>query len=69
MKNIEQINNMTKDIKEQILQIVQNQTYSLTQKNILMKPLIEEDKVLKDTIKKLTKIKNSDFFGACNGKN
>jgi hypothetical protein len=65
MKSIKTINELIENIRVKIMKLVENQSISLTQKNQLMQPLIEEDKVLKHTLVYLEKIKNTDYAGKC----
>jgi len=65
MKMIEAINNRIKEIEVEVLAAVDNQKLSLTEKNILMEPLVEEKKVLEHTLAYLEKIKNTDYKGKC----
>lgn len=60
------IEQRTQEIKKEILKTVDNQSFSLTQKNLIMQPLIDENKVLMETLQKLEVIKNTNYFGLCN---
>lgn len=66
MKMIKQIEDRIKEIKQEIMTLVDNQTISLTKKNTLMQPLIEESKVMEHTLIYLNKIKNTNYQGLCN---
>jgi hypothetical protein len=65
-KSINFIDNRLNDIRNEIMAIIDNQKLSLTQKNILMQPLVEEKKVLEQTLNHLKKIKNTNYKGLCN---
>ncbi|MEA3315564.1 MAG: hypothetical protein U9Q30_06915 [Campylobacterota bacterium] len=65
MKMIKQIEDRIEEIKDEIMLLVDNQTISLTQKNTLMQPLIEESKVMEYTLVYLNKIKNTNYQGLC----
>jgi len=67
MKSIEFINNHLDNIRNEVMALVDNQKLSLTQKNILMQPLVEEKKVLEHTLVYLEKIKNTNYKGLCQG--
>jgi hypothetical protein len=67
MKMINIINERQIEIKDEIMKLVDNQKISLTQKNILMQPLVEEKKVLDHTLVYLEKIKNTNYKGLCQG--
>jgi len=67
MKSINMINNRLNEIKVEVMKLVENQKLSLTDKNILMQPLVEEKKVLEHTLIYLEKIKNTDYKGLCQG--
>jgi len=67
MKMIEIINERLKEIRVEVLKLVDNQSISLTQKNALMQPLVEEKKVLEHTLVYLEKIKNTNYKGLCGG--
>jgi len=67
MKMIKIINNQINDIEKEVLETVDNQKLSLTEKNIIMQPLIEEKKVLEHTLVYLEKIKNTNYQGLCGG--
>ena len=63
--------NITKErleeIKAEVMALVENQKLSLTEKNMLMQPLVEEKKVLENTLASLEKIKNTNYKGFCGG--
>jgi hypothetical protein len=65
-KSINFIDNRLNDIRNEIMAIIDNQKLSLTQKNILMQPLVEEKKVLEQTLNHLKNIKNTNYKGLCN---
>jgi len=67
MKSIDMINNRLDEIKNEVMALVDNQKISLTQKNILMQPLVEEKKVLEHTLVYLQKIKDTNYKGLCGG--
>ena len=67
MKMIKIINERLSEIKSEVMQIVDNQSLSLTIKNQQMQPLVEEKKVLEHTLVYLEKIKNTDYKGLCQG--
>jgi len=67
MKMIKIINERLKEIRVEVLELVDNQSISLTQKNALMQPLVEEKKVLEHTLVYLEKIKNTNYKGLCGG--
>ena len=66
MKMIKVINERLEEIREEVLALVENQSISLTEKNSLMEPLVEEKKVLEHTLVYLEKIKNTNYQGLCN---
>lgn len=65
MKMIKVLNDRIKEIEKEVMKSVENQKLSLTQKNIIMQPLVEEKKVLEHTLVYLEKIKNTDYKGQC----
>ncbi len=67
MKMIKIINDRLKEIREEVLALVDNQKISLTDKNALMEPLVEEKKVLDHTLVYLEKIQNTNYKGLCGG--
>jgi len=67
MKMIDIINDRVDEIKDEVLALVDNQKISLTDKNALMQPLVEEKKVLEHTLVYLEKIKNTNYKGLCGG--
>lgn len=67
MKMISIINDRIKEISSEVMALVDNQKLSLTDKNMLMQPLVEEKKVLEHTLVYLEKIKNTDYKGLCHG--
>jgi len=67
MKMIEVINNRIEEIRVEVMALVDNQKISLTNKNILMQPLVEEKKVMEHTLVYLEKIKNTNYKGLCQG--
>lgn len=66
MKMIKKIEDRIQEIKDEIMLLVDNQTISLTKKNQLMQPLVEESKVMEHTLVYLNKIKNTNYEGLCN---
>ncbi|MEA3512640.1 MAG: hypothetical protein U9R37_03465 [Campylobacterota bacterium] len=67
MKMIIIINDRLEEIKKDVISLVENQSISLTEKNALMQPLVEEKKVIEHTLVYLEKIKNTDYKGLCGG--
>jgi hypothetical protein len=67
MKSINMINERISEIGVEVMALVDNQKISLTDKNALMQPLVEEKKVLEHTLVYLEKIKNTDYKGLCHG--
>jgi hypothetical protein len=67
MKSIDIINERLEEIRIDVMALVDNQKISLTDKNVLMQPLVEEKKVLEHTLVYLEKIKNTDYRGLCHG--
>ncbi len=67
MKMINVINDRIEEIKEEVIHLVENQSISLTEKNALMQPLVEEKKVMEHTLVYLEKIKSTNYKGLCGG--
>ena len=67
MKMIEILNNRIEEIRVEVMKLVDNQSISLTEKNSLMQPLVEEKKVMEHTLVYLEKIKNTNYKGLCGG--
>ena len=67
MKMINIINERLEEIRTEVMALVDNQSISLTDKNSLMQPLVEEKKVLEHTLVYLEKIKNTNYKGLCGG--
>ena len=67
MKMINTINERLQEIRDEVLALVDNQKISLTKKNTLIQPLVEEKKVLEHTLVYLEKIKNTNYRGLCSG--
>lgn len=67
MKMIQIINDRIEEISSEVMALVDNQKLSLTDKNMLMQPLVEEKKVLEHTLVYLEKIKNTNYKGLCHG--
>ena len=67
MKMITILDDRLLEIRGEVLQLVDNQSISLTEKNTLMQPLVEEKKVLEHTLVYLEKIKNTNYKGLCGG--
>ncbi len=65
MKMIKIINERLKEIRDEVLALVDDQKMNLTKKNQLMQPLVEEKKVLEHTLVYLEKIKNTNYKGLC----
>ena len=65
MKMIQVINDRINEIENDVMETVNNQKLSLTEKNIIMQPLVEEKKVLVHTLVYLEKIKNTNYKGLC----
>lgn len=66
-KMINIINERLKEIRQEVMALVDNQKLSLTDKNQFMQPLVEEKKVLEHTLVYLEKIKNTNYKGLCHG--
>ena len=64
-----QIKIRQEEIKIEIMRVVEDQTYSLTQKNLIMQPLVDENKILQETCEKLEALKTKNYFGLCSPKN
>jgi hypothetical protein len=64
---IEILNNRLDEIRVEVIKLVDNQSISLTEKNALMQPLVEEKKVMEHTLVYLEKIKNTNYKGLCGG--
>jgi len=62
MKMITILDDRLLEIRGEVLQLVDNQSISLTEKNALMQPLVEEKKVLEHTLVYLEKIKNKTII-------
>ena len=67
MKMIKIINERVEEIGKEVMGTVDNQSLSLTEKNKIMQPLVEEKKVLEHTLVYLEKIKNTNYQGLCGG--
>jgi hypothetical protein len=67
MKSIDFVSSRMLEIREEVMVLVNNQKISLTEKNALMEPLVEEKKVLEHTLVYLEKIQNTDYKGLCGG--
>ncbi|MEA2017182.1 MAG: hypothetical protein U9N59_01930 [Campylobacterota bacterium] len=67
MKMIKIINERLVEIRAEVLALVDNQSISLTDKNALMQPLVEEKKVMEHTLVYLEKIDNTNYKGLCGG--
>ncbi len=67
MKMIDIINDRIVEIRNEVMTLVDNQSISLTEKNALMQPLVEEKKVMEHTLVYLDKIKNTNYKGLCGG--
>ena len=67
MKMIKVINERIEEIRVEVMALVDNQSISLTAKNALMQPLVEEKKVMEHTLVYLEKINNTNYKGLCGG--
>ena len=67
MKMIKIINDRLVEIRVEVLALVDDQSISLTQKNALMQPLVEEKKVMEHTLVYLEKIRDTNYKGLCGG--
>ena len=67
MKMIKVINDRIEEIRVEVMALVDNQSISLTSKNALMQPLVEEKKVMEHTLVYLEKINNINYKGLCGG--
>ena len=67
MKMINVINDRLEEIRVEVMGLVENQSISLTEKNALMQPLVEEKKVMEHTLVYLEKIKSTNYKGLCGG--
>ncbi len=64
-KIINCIDSYLKDLENDIMGIVNDQTISLTEKNRLMEPIADQKKVLVYTKEALIKIKNTKYEAKC----
>ena len=64
-KIINCIDDYTKDLESKIMAIVEDQTISMTDKNMLMEPIADQKKVLVYTKEALLKIKNKKYEAKC----
>ncbi len=64
-KIINCIDEYTKDLETKIMAIVEDQTISLTDKNMMMEPIADQKKVLVYTKEALIKIKNKKYEAKC----
>ena len=62
---IQSIEERISSIRDEFLLIIDNQTLSLTEKNIKLEPLKLEDFALKKCLQELENIKNTNFAGKC----
>jgi TnpA family transposase len=67
MKMIKIINQRLEEIRDEVMQTVDNQKLSLTQKNVIMQPLVEEKRVLEKSLEELIKISQTNYKGLCHG--
>ena len=67
MKMIKVINDRIEEIRIEVMALVDNQKISLTSKNALMQPLVEEKKVMEHTLVYLEKINSTNYKGLCGG--
>lgn len=67
MKMISIINDRLDEIRLEVMTLVNDQSMSLTNKNALMQPLVEEKKVMEHTLVYLQKINDTNYKGLCNG--
>jgi len=67
MKMIKIINQRLEEIRDEVMQTVDNQKLSLTQKNVIMQPLVEEKRVLEKSLEELIKISQTNYKGLCQG--
>ena len=54
-----------KDLEKEMLEIVDDQSIPLTEKNRLMEPIADTKKVLVQTKAALLEIKNKEYAGGC----
>jgi hypothetical protein len=59
------IDNYTKDLELKIMDIVKDQTISLTDKNMMMEPIADQKKVLVYAKEALVTIKNKKYEAKC----
>ncbi len=54
------------EISQAVMGLVDDQSLSLTEKNKTMKPLVEEKRLLEQTLAELERIRSTDYSGSCN---
>lgn len=54
-------------IGREVMALVENRQISLTEKNRMMKPLVEEKQLLERTLRELHIIRTTDYSGRCGG--
>jgi len=65
MKTIELLQNRLKELEAEVFEVLKNQTISMTQKNIIMQPIVDEKKAILKCISELNSIKNKSYVGKC----
>jgi hypothetical protein len=66
VKNIlNSIDNYLKELEESILKLVEDQKIPLKRKNMLMRPIVDQKKVLLKTKKELLNIRDTEYKEEC----
>jgi hypothetical protein len=66
VKNIlNSIDNYLKELEESILKLVEDQKIPLKRKNMLMRPIVDQKKVLLKTKKELLAIRETEYKEGC----
>jgi hypothetical protein len=68
MKIITKIEERLQEINNEVMHLVEDQQMDLTTKNQKMHPLVDEKKILDQTLNELKAVENRDYRGLCSGK-
>ena len=65
MKTIKILQTRLQELESEVLQIIDNQMISMTKKNTIMEPLVDEKRAILKCIDELRIIQNKNYTGKC----
>ena len=65
MQTVEILRKRLKELEDEVLKVIENQTISMTEKNTIIEPIVDEKKAILKCISELNSIKDKKYTGKC----